>query len=200
MEGLALSIEENALDLKAALDEVDASIRTAIGPVEKFVKIILPAALPRLFLALRVGVGIAIIVAVTEIMGHHPDWHSKEAALKSAFEDFNLEDLWREATATAARVKGSSSADILIGILSKKIEAKLGGKVGEIEAGVTARYRGNGSIALIQPTPQPGAGIAPGPSETSDLEKWADIIDRTPSSQPTTDSPLISAVPSAPFS
>ena len=36
VEGLAISIEENALDLKAALDEVDASIRTAIGPVEKF--------------------------------------------------------------------------------------------------------------------------------------------------------------------
>ncbi|MFT4511094.1 hypothetical protein [Caballeronia sp. 15711] len=36
IEGLTLSIEENALDLKAALDEVDASIRTAIGPVEKF--------------------------------------------------------------------------------------------------------------------------------------------------------------------
>ncbi|WP_179258241.1 hypothetical protein [Caballeronia sordidicola] len=36
VEVLTLSIEENALDLKAALDEVDASIRTAIGPVEKF--------------------------------------------------------------------------------------------------------------------------------------------------------------------
>lgn len=36
VEGLTLSIEENALDLKAALDEVDATIRTAIGPVEKF--------------------------------------------------------------------------------------------------------------------------------------------------------------------
>src|SRR5471030_2343389 len=36
VQGLTLSIEENALDLKAALDEVDASIRTAIGPVEKF--------------------------------------------------------------------------------------------------------------------------------------------------------------------
>jgi hypothetical protein len=36
VEGLTISIEENALDLKAALDEVDASIRTAIGPVEKF--------------------------------------------------------------------------------------------------------------------------------------------------------------------
>jgi hypothetical protein len=36
VEGLTLSIEENALDLKAALDEVDVSILTAIGPVEKF--------------------------------------------------------------------------------------------------------------------------------------------------------------------
>jgi hypothetical protein len=40
VEGLAISIEENALDLKAALDEVDASIRTAIGPVEKFAAVI----------------------------------------------------------------------------------------------------------------------------------------------------------------
>lgn len=36
VEGLTLSMGKNALDLKAALDEVDASIRTAIGPVEKF--------------------------------------------------------------------------------------------------------------------------------------------------------------------
>lgn len=36
VEGLTLSVEENALDLKAALDEVDATILTAIGPVEKF--------------------------------------------------------------------------------------------------------------------------------------------------------------------
>jgi hypothetical protein len=36
VQGLTISMEENALDLKAALDEVDASIRTAIGPVERF--------------------------------------------------------------------------------------------------------------------------------------------------------------------
>jgi hypothetical protein len=36
VQGLTLSMEENALDLNAALDEVDASIRTAIGPVEIF--------------------------------------------------------------------------------------------------------------------------------------------------------------------
>ncbi|MEA3100560.1 MAG: hypothetical protein QOF74_4800 [Caballeronia mineralivorans] len=39
VEGLTISMEENALDLKAALDEVDASIRTAIGPVEKFAEV-----------------------------------------------------------------------------------------------------------------------------------------------------------------
>ena len=33
---LALSMQENALDLNAALDEVDASIRTAIVPVQAF--------------------------------------------------------------------------------------------------------------------------------------------------------------------
>jgi ABC-type nitrate/sulfonate/bicarbonate transport system permease component len=37
----------------------------ALGPVARFLKIIVPAAAPRLFLALRVGLGIAIIVAVT---------------------------------------------------------------------------------------------------------------------------------------
>jgi hypothetical protein len=36
VEGLASSVEENALDLRAALDEVDASICAAIGPVEAF--------------------------------------------------------------------------------------------------------------------------------------------------------------------
>lgn len=35
-QGLARSIEQNANDLNAALDEVDASIAAAIGPVEAF--------------------------------------------------------------------------------------------------------------------------------------------------------------------
>jgi hypothetical protein len=38
VEGLTSSVEENALDLRISLDEVDASIRAAIGPVEAFVK------------------------------------------------------------------------------------------------------------------------------------------------------------------
>lgn len=36
VQGLTVCMEENALDLKAALDEVDASISTAIAPVEVF--------------------------------------------------------------------------------------------------------------------------------------------------------------------
>jgi phage shock protein A len=38
VEGLTSSVEENALDLRTALDEVDASIRAAIGPVEAFAR------------------------------------------------------------------------------------------------------------------------------------------------------------------
>jgi DNA repair exonuclease SbcCD ATPase subunit len=37
-EGLASSMEENALDLRATLDEVDASICAAIAPMEAFAK------------------------------------------------------------------------------------------------------------------------------------------------------------------
>jgi ParB-like nuclease domain len=69
-----------------------------------------------------------IIVAVTEVIGRNPDWHDREAALKEVFEDFTLEDMWRDATATAARTKGSSSTDVLIGVLSKRLITKLGGK------------------------------------------------------------------------
>ncbi|AMM17186.1 hypothetical protein AX768_23360 [Burkholderia sp. PAMC 28687] len=36
VHGLTVSMEESALDLRAALDEVDASITTAIAPVEVF--------------------------------------------------------------------------------------------------------------------------------------------------------------------
>jgi hypothetical protein len=58
VEGLTLSIEENALDLKAALDEVDASIRTAIGPVEKFA-----AVTERLRTAQRVALPVHVMAA-----------------------------------------------------------------------------------------------------------------------------------------
>jgi hypothetical protein len=68
-----------------------------------------------------------IIVAVTEVLARFPDWQTKEARLKQIFEDFNLEDLWRDATAQAVRVKGSSGLEILQRELTKKILQKMQG-------------------------------------------------------------------------
>lgn len=68
-----------------------------------------------------------IIVAVTEVLARHPGWIKSEAKLKSAFEDLNLEDMWRIATSLAARTKGSSSLEHLQGDLTKKLSLKLGG-------------------------------------------------------------------------
>lgn len=68
VEGLTLSIEENALDLKAALDEVDASIRTAIGPVEKFA-----AVTERMRLLQRVALPVHVTVASGQSEGEGPE-------------------------------------------------------------------------------------------------------------------------------
>lgn len=67
-----------------------------------------------------------IIMSVIEVLAQFPAWHTKESRLKQIFEDFNLEELWREATAQAARVKGSSGPEILRRILSKQISQKMG--------------------------------------------------------------------------
>jgi len=72
VEGLTLSIEENALDLKAALDEVDASIRTAIGPVEKF------AAVTE---RLRTAQKVALPVHVTAAAGRSEGSEALEASM-----------------------------------------------------------------------------------------------------------------------
>ena len=72
VEGLTLSIEENALDLKAALDEVDASIRTAIGPVEKF------AAVTE---RLRTAQKVALPVHVTATAGRSEGSEALEASM-----------------------------------------------------------------------------------------------------------------------
>lgn len=68
-----------------------------------------------------------IIVSVIEVLARFPDWHKQENRLKEIFEEFNLEDLWRESSAQAARVKGSSGLDILQRVLTKKISAKMTG-------------------------------------------------------------------------
>lgn len=66
-----------------------------------------------------------IIVAVIEVLARFPDSQKHERELKRAFEDFNLEEMWREATAQAARIKGASSLEFLQRQLTKKISQKM---------------------------------------------------------------------------
>jgi 5-carboxymethyl-2-hydroxymuconate isomerase len=67
----------------------------------------------------------SIINAVVEVLAAHPDWQRNERVLKLAFEDMNLEEMWRESTSRAARVKGTSSMDILQRDLAKIITRKM---------------------------------------------------------------------------
>jgi hypothetical protein len=66
-----------------------------------------------------------IIAAVIEVLAGHPDWQNNELMLKLAFEDMNLEEMWCESIAQAARVKGTSSMDILQRDLAKIIARKM---------------------------------------------------------------------------
>lgn len=68
-----------------------------------------------------------IIVSVIEILARFPDWQRSEAQLKRAFQEFDLVDLWRDSSAQAARVKGSSGLDILQQVLTKKLSLKMQG-------------------------------------------------------------------------
>lgn len=67
-----------------------------------------------------------IITAVIEILARSPNWRKDEGLLKTSFEGFSLEDLWRGATAAAARVKGSSGLDQLQTMLARKLAQSLG--------------------------------------------------------------------------
>ena len=96
VEGLTLSIEENALDLKAALDEVDASIRTAIGPVEKFA-----AVTERMRLLQRVALPVHVTVASGQSEGPEASRFDSIAAQHSALCEHLLESV-RELAGKAA--------------------------------------------------------------------------------------------------
>lgn len=50
-----------------------------------------------------------IIWGVVEVLHGHPEWCRTTPPLMLAFEDFNLEEMWRAATAAAAKIRGSSS-------------------------------------------------------------------------------------------
>lgn len=70
--------------------------------------------------------GRTIIAAVIEVLARSAAWRKNEKALKAAFEQFCLEDLWRNATSAAARVKGSSSQQQLEQLLTKRLTQSLG--------------------------------------------------------------------------
>jgi hypothetical protein len=88
VEGLTLSIEENALDLKAALDEVDASICTAIGPVEKFA-----AVTERLRTAQRRAPSVHVTAAAGQSEGPEASMFDSMAARHSALCEHLLESV-----------------------------------------------------------------------------------------------------------
>lgn len=66
-----------------------------------------------------------IVVAVIEVLAANPLWQKKLPALKLAFEEMTLEDMWRSSTAQAARVKGTSGMDILQRDIAKIIAKRM---------------------------------------------------------------------------
>lgn len=57
--------------VEPTLLEVSAALQ--LGPVERTVKVVLPAIVPRLFIALRLGVAVALVVAVTIEIAANPN-------------------------------------------------------------------------------------------------------------------------------
>jgi len=62
-QAAARQVEPRLLEVSAALQ---------LGPKARFMKVVLPAMLPRLFVALRLGVAIALVVAVTVEIAANP--------------------------------------------------------------------------------------------------------------------------------
>lgn len=67
-----------------------------------------------------------IIASVIDVLSRSAGWQKSQSALNAAFENLCLEDMWRDASATAARTKGSSSQDHLQNALIKHLTQTLG--------------------------------------------------------------------------
>jgi hypothetical protein len=67
-----------------------------------------------------------IIWGVAEVLNDHPEWHAEEAALRRAFDDIDLDDMLRKASASAARLRGTSATDQFEGLLVGALLASLG--------------------------------------------------------------------------
>ncbi len=67
----------------------------------------------------------SIIDAVIEVLAANAEWRLNERRLMLAFEDLNLEEMWRDACATAARVRGCSTKEVLHASLTKSLTKSL---------------------------------------------------------------------------
>lgn len=73
-----------------------------------------------------------IIWGVTEVLHDHPEWCKNPAALNAAFDDIDLEETWRKATAAAARVRGSSTTDQFEGLLVDALMPRFSKQLAEV--------------------------------------------------------------------
>lgn len=67
-----------------------------------------------------------IITSTIEVLARSPAWCKSEAALKKAFEEFNLGDMWRTAATEASRSKGTSTRQALEREIAKGLAKQLG--------------------------------------------------------------------------
>lgn len=66
-----------------------------------------------------------IMWGVIEVLHDHPEWSKDVGRLNLAFDNIDLEDMWRRATAAAARVRGSSSQDQFESLLVEALTRSL---------------------------------------------------------------------------
>jgi len=66
-----------------------------------------------------------VIWGTIEVLHDHPEWHKNETKLRDAFDDIDLEEMWRKATAAAARTRGTSSVDQFEGLLIEHLTRTL---------------------------------------------------------------------------
>lgn len=69
-----------------------------------------------------------IMWGVIEVLHDHPEWCKDAARLHAIFDNMDLEEIWRRATAAAARVRGSSSIDQFEGLLVEHLAPLLSPK------------------------------------------------------------------------
>jgi hypothetical protein len=63
-----------------------------------------------------------VIFGTSEVLHDHPDWWADDKRLRKAFDTFDLDSIWLEASARAARVKGTSAIALFEAQLIEELE------------------------------------------------------------------------------